>query len=384
MLLLSACEAASDEEAAPVAGPPPVAVTSLTLSTQTIPLHYDYVGQLKASLEVDIRSRITGVIERQHFTEGHEVKAGQVLFSLDAALFEAEYEQALAAIENARAQKLTAQAQLKKAQRELDRVTPLASQQMLSENLKDDAASSVDIAQAQLAVADAAIRQAEANKLTAEINLRYTRIRAPANGIIGRAEKQPGALVSAGSDSLLTNLVQIDPIQVEFGIPQNDVLSRQQRLDQGVLQLDEDGWWVDILDQQGAPGGYRGQIDFQDVRVDQQTGSVATRARLDNAAGRLLPGQFVRLRLGGITQPDALAIPQRAVLDGPAGKYVYVAEQSERGGLTALQKPVTLGEWVHLDGGRDHYWIVTSGLEPGDRVIVDGVARIFFSGHGRD
>ena len=117
----------------------------------------------------------------------------------------------------------------------------------------------------------------------------------------------------------------------------------------------------------------------KDYKVDGSTGSFAMRATMENGRRDLSPGQFVRVLLNGINKPDAIAIPQRAVLDGPTGKYVYVMSPGEQGSV-AMQRPVSLGQWVDLDQGRENYWIVDSGLEPGDRVIVDGVARIFYPG----
>jgi len=225
LLLLTACNplAAKKQEAAAPAHPP-VAVTTVKVKAEDIPVHYEFVGQVAGSLEVDVRSRITGIIEQRHYKEGVQTRAGELMFSLDAAPFKAEYQQALAAIEIAKAQKVTAEAQLKQAQRELRRVTPLAQKQMVSQNQLDDAESAVDIANAQKAVAEAAIKQAEANLLTAAINLEYTQIKAPINGIAGRALFNRGALVQAGSDSLLTKLVQTNPVHVNFGIPENDQL----------------------------------------------------------------------------------------------------------------------------------------------------------------
>ncbi len=163
LLVLAGCDPASSqqEQAAPQA-PPPVAVATLKVERESIPLQYEYVGQIAGSLEVEIRNRITGIIEQRHFEEGGEVTAGQLLFSLDDAQYRAQLRQARAAIDSARAQKLTAQAQLKKAQRELKRVTPLANQQMLSQNQQDEAASAWLIAASATATWAVAISTAEA------------------------------------------------------------------------------------------------------------------------------------------------------------------------------------------------------------------------------
>ena len=382
LLLTTACNplAAKKQEAAAAPAHPPVAVTTVKVKAEDIPVHYEFVGQVAGSLEVDVRSRITGIIEQRHYKEGVQTNAGDLMFSLDAAPFKAVYQQALAAIEIAKAQKVTAEAQLKQAQRELRRVTPLAQKQMVSQNQLDDAESAVDIANAQKAVAEAAIKQAEANLLTAAINLEYTQIKAPINGIAGRALFNRGALVQAGSDSLLTKLVQTNPVHVNFGIPENDQLRIRREIAGGSLVLPQNGFVVDLLDESGTSSGRSGSLDFQDYKVDNNTGNFAMRATLTNDDATLSPGQFVRVQLKGAIKANAIALPQRAILDGPGGKYVYVASPGANGMTVALQKSIVPGEWVNLDEQRKNYWIIRSGLEIDDEVIVDGVARIFFPG----
>jgi membrane fusion protein, multidrug efflux system len=380
LALLTACNKESaSAESNHAAAPPPTAVTSITAARENIPINFEYVGQIAGSLDVEIRSRITGIVEQQHFDEGSEVKASQLLFTLDDALFKAEYQQALAAIDSARAQKVSAEAKLKQAERELRRVTPLAKKQMLSQNQQDDAESNVDIANANLVVADAAISLAEANLLTAKINLDYTRIRAPVSGVIGRALQNRGALVQAGSNSLLTTLVQIDPVYANFGIPENEWVKIRHDLANGALKFADKTFKVDLLEADSRVAIKSGELNFKDYKVDSNNGNFAMRATIANEDKLLSPGQFVRVRLNGVYRPDAIAVPQRAVLDGPGGKYVYVATTTDKG-TVALQKSIQLGEWVDLDKDRKNYWIVNSGLEVGDKVIVDGVARIFYPG----
>lgn len=387
MLTLAGCnpladdkEATADKSTSRQAVPPPTMVSSMTVKAENVPVHFEFVGQVAGSLEVDIRSRITGIVEQRHFSEGGEVEADQLLFTLDAAPFEARFKQAQAAIETARAQKLTAEAQLKQAQRELKRVTPLASKQMLSQNQRDDAESAVDIATAQLAVADAAIKQAQANLLTARIDLDYTKIKAPVKGIIGRSLQNRGALVQTGVNDLLTTLVQIDPVYINFGIPENDQVNIRSSLNSGDMKLKDNQFVVHLVNEQGKSNGHTGVLDFQDYKVDNKTGNFAMRATVANKDQQLSPGQFVRVRLDGAIKLNSVAIPQRAVLDGPGGKYVYVVSPSEQGGSVAMQKNIVPGQWVDLDDERKNYWIIQEGLSEGDEVIVDGVARIFFPG----
>ncbi len=379
--LLTACDQlTADKDTQQPPAPAPVAVTTMLAEPEDIPVRFEYIGQLSGSLEVEVRSRITGIIEQRHYQEGSEVKAGQLLFTLDAAQYQAEYQQALATLNSAKAGKVTADAQLRQAQRELKRVTPLAKKKMVSQSQQDDAISAVDIAKAQQAVAEAAIGQAEANLQSARINLDYTRIKAPVAGTAGRALQNRGALVQAGSNSLLTTLVQTDPIHVNFGVPENEQLRIRKELNHGSLRLPSKGFIVDLVDETGNSMGQDGSVDFQDYKVDNSTGNFAMRGILNNGNANLSPGQFVRVHLKGAEKTNAIALPQRAVLDGPSGKYVYIVAKSENNSTIAEQRAVTLGEWVDLGENRKNFWIVHSGLESGDEVIIDGVARIFFPG----
>jgi membrane fusion protein (multidrug efflux system) len=251
---------------------------------------------------------------------------------------------------------------------------------MLSQNQQDDAESAVDVAEASLSVAEAAIKQAQANLLTAKVNLEYTEIRAPVDGIVGRALQNRGALVQAGSNSLLTTLVQVDPAYVDFGIPEKQQVTLRQHLKEGKLVMSEGGFIVSLVDEFGKPLGFEGQIDFQDYKVDNNTGNFAMRARVDNPDRQLSPGQFVRVRMNGMVSKQSVAIPQRAVLDGPTGKYVYIAAAGENGMQVAMQKNVVVGDWVDIDDQRKNYWIIEEGVQAGDQVIIDGMARIFFPG----
>ncbi|QEP44312.1 efflux RND transporter periplasmic adaptor subunit [Ectothiorhodospiraceae bacterium BW-2] len=376
--LLWGCQQGAQPEAVDGAAPPPVAVTLLQVKADDIDVEYEFVGQVDASLEVEVRSRVAAVVEQIHFSEGGRVEAGELLFTLDDAPFQAALEQTLAALESAKAQKLSAQAQLNKARRDLNRVAPLTSQQVLSQNQQDDATSAVEMATAQLAVAEAAIKQAEANLQTARINLDYTRIKAPVSGTIGRLQQDRGTLVQAGGATLLVTIAQIDPIHINFGIPENSWVTLQQQLQSGELQLHTEGFSVRVKGEESLATS--GKLDFQDYKIDAKSGNFAMRATLPNSTYQLFPGQFVRVVLQGGYRGAALAVPQRAVLDGPGGKYLYLAVSGEGGGLIAEQRPITLGEWVDADQGGENYWIVTSGLAPGDRVVVDGVARIFYPG----
>ena len=200
----------------------------------------------------------------------------------------------------------------------------------------------------------------------ARLDLEYTRVEAPITGIAGRSLPSECTLIS-GPDVLLTRITQVDPIWVNFGIPDADRLRMRREAEAGRLVLPKDNRFevrVQLSDSQVYDR--TGFLTYSDVRVSGQTGTSDARAVLPNPDGRLHPGQFVRVTLSGATRPEAVLVPQRAVLEGPQGKFVYVVDEKS----TAQARPVELGEWAGSD------WIITGGLKAGDQVIIDGVMRI--------
>lgn len=362
------------------AGPPPVAVSVMQVTAQDIPVSFEYIGQIAGSKEVEIRSRISGIIEERLYEEGSNVSAGQMLFKIDQAQFKARVAQSRAGLASARAQTSSAKAQLNKAKRELKRITPLAKKKLVSPSDLDNAASDVEIASAQVLIAEAAVQQAKANLTTTGIDLDYTLVRSPIKGIAGRALKTEGSLTEVGSNSLMTTVVQVDPAYANFGVAETEHLTMRSDLANGKLLLSPDGFKVDLLSSEGVLLQSNGKLDFKDYKVNNTTGNFAMRATVKNSEHLLAPGQFVRVKLSGVKRPAAIAIPQRAVLDDPSGKYVYVVAAGKDGGTIALKKPVVPGEWVTLQGELNNGWIIKDGLVAGDKVIIDGSARIFFPG----
>lgn len=362
------------------AGMPPASVSIMEVTPQDIPVSFEYIGQIAGSKEVEIRSRISGVIEKRAYKEGANVTAGQLLFKIDQAQFKAHAAQSQAAVTSARAQTSLAQAQLNKADRELKRLRPLAKRQLVSPSDLDNAKSDVDIANAQVLIAKAAVQQAKANLTTSNIDLEYTQVRSPINGIAGRALKTEGSLTEVGSNSLMTTVVQVNPAYANFGVAEAEHLAMKSDLSQDKLLLSTEGFNVELLSSEGRLLQSGGKLDFQDYKVNNSTGNFAMRATIKNDEQLLSPGQFVRVRLSGAKRPAAIAVPQRAVLDDPGGKYVYTMITGKEGATIAMKKPVVPGEWVKLEGELSNGWIIKDGLVAGDKVIVDGSARIFFPG----
>jgi len=341
-------------------GFPPAAVTTLVVQPRTLPVAYEYVGQTTGSKEVEVRARVTGILEKRLYTEGGWVKAGQPLFVIDPKPLQAQAAAAEAEVARARAQ-------LAQAEREVARLKPLAERRAVGQKEADDAVSNAELARATLKAAEA--RLAEVN-----LNLGYTRVNAPITGLSSRANKSEGSLVTA-NDTLLTLLWQVDPIWVPFNVSETDQLRLNRAVAEGRLVLPKDnGFDVTVKLSDGSTFPRKGRINFSDTRVNPSTGTYEMRAEIANADVALRPGQFVRVQLKGAVRTNAIAVPQVAVLDGPQGKFVYVTGKDKDGKDVAVVRPITLGEWVEADGA--NLWIVDAGLAAGDTVIVDGIAKL--------
>ncbi|MCW8950466.1 MAG: efflux RND transporter periplasmic adaptor subunit [Sedimenticola sp.] len=346
----------------------PQQVTVIKLQPQDLPATFEYVGRLEASREIEIRPRVTGLIEQRLFQEGSQIQAGQPLFQLDTAPFVARKRALEAALAEARAR-------LTQAEREAKRLAPLVKTQSVSQRDLDDALSTRDLNRAAVAAAEAELSQAQ-------LDLDYTRVESPIAGHIGRALQVEGALVSSTTGPL-ARLAQIDPLYVRFSVAENQQLDIDRQLAAGNLRLPPlEQSQVEVQLADGSIYPLTGQVDFSDYRTDPQTGAYDRRATLPNPDARLTPGQFVRVRVKGGVLPNALAVPQRAVQEDANGKFVYVVGQGEKGMTIAQSRPVEVGQWVEkVNGsGSERLWVINSGLAEGDQVVIEGTARIFFPG----
>jgi len=351
-VLLAACGPSSGNQGGAGGGMPPAAVSTMTVQPRAVLAPFEYTGQTAGSREVEVRARVRGILVARNFTEGGTVKQGQSLYTIDRAPFEA-------ALAKAQADLAGAAARLEQAKRNAARLRPLYAEKAVSQKDYDDAVSAEAIGEAELKAAQARLREAR-------LDLEYTRVEAPITGIAGRSLPSEGTLIS-GPDVLLTRITQVDPIWVNFGIPDADRLKMRSEAEAGRLVLPKDDRFevrVQLAD--GQVYSRTGWLTFADVRISGQTGTSDARAVLPNPDGKLRPGQFVRVTLSGATRPDAVLVPQRAVLDGPQGKFVYVVDEKS----TAQTRLVEVGEWAGSD------WIITGGLKAGERVIIDGVMRI--------
>jgi len=349
-LTLAACGKAPQASPGMFGGP--VAVAVLTVQPETLPLPLEYTAQTLGSREVEVRARVTGILEKRNYAEGGKVKAGQSLFTIDPAPF-------AAALARAEADVAAAEARHTQAKREATRLKPLIEAHAVSQKEFDDTVSAEAIAAADLQAAKARLTEAR-------LNIEWTAVKSPISGVASRAQKSEGSLVS-GPDVLLTTVTQTDPMQVLFGISDNERQRLRQEVDAKHLQWPANGRFkVTLKLADGSSYAKTGFTDFSDVRVSRDTGTSEARAEVPNPDGQLQPGQFVRVQLSGAARADAFRIPQRAVLEGPQGKFVFVVGKEGK----AEMRPVEAGEWTAGDV------VITKGLAAGEQVIVDGVLKL--------
>lgn len=344
---LLGCNNAADSAAAP----PVPEVVVVTVQPRDLPVTSEYVGQIQGVREVEVRPRVSGILEHWNYKEGSAVQAGQSLFTIDPEPFRAD-------LEKAEADLASAEASLSQATRNAARLKPLWEAKAVSQKEYDDTVSTEQVAAANVKAAQAALTQAR-------LNLSYTRVEAPISGITSRALKSEGSLVET-QQTLLTTISQIDPIHVIFSFTEAEYLKFTRDTSEGWLKLPKDGKFdVNLKLADGSEYARAGKVDFTDVRVDSNTGTIEARAVIPNPQHLLRPGQFVRVQLSGAIRPAAIAIPQRAVLEGPNTKIVMTVNAQG----VVEPRPVQVGDWFGED------WVITGGLNPGDKVIVDGVVK---------
>lgn len=351
LMTLAACGKAPEASPGGMSGGP-ASVSVITAKSETLPVTLEYTAQTRGSREVEVRARVTGLLLKRNFTEGSKVKAGQSLFTIDPEPF-------ANALARSEADVAAAAARHAQAARDAKRLTPLIESKAISRKDYDDAISSEAIAAADLLAAKARLREAR-------LNLDWTRVESPIAGVTSRALKSEGSLIS-GPDVLLTTVTQADPIQVIFGVPDNERLKLRHEADDNGLQWPQDGRFkVTLKLADGGEYTKTGFTDFADLRISANTGTSEARAELPNPDGLLQPGQFVRVLLSGATRSGVFRVPQRAVLEGPKGKFVYVIGKENK----AEVRPIETGEWSGGD------IVVIKGLTAGEQIIVDGVLKL--------
>jgi membrane fusion protein, multidrug efflux system len=313
-----------------------------------VPTLLEYTGRAVGSRDVEVRARVSGILLERRYEEGSAVSKGDLLFRIDPEPYRA-------AAAQARAELGVEQAKLEEARRQRDRIVPLFEKNAASQRQRDEVVSQFEVAQANVEASRARLR-------TAELDLGYTDVRAPIGGLTSREVRSEGSLVAAGTESsLLTRIIQTDPIYVEFTIPETDAVLVRKATAAGTgglaVKLAADGSDAKL------DGG---KLSFVDTSVEQGSGTVRARAVFANDSHGLVPGQFVRVRVEGVAAQGATSLPRRAVMSGAQGSFVWVVGAADAVELRPVQLAGESGELA----------LVTGGVKAGERVIVEGVLKV--------
>jgi membrane fusion protein (multidrug efflux system) len=330
-------------------------VTVETVDSRPVPLELTYPARTYGSREVEVRARVGGIVLKRRFQEGARVVQGQPMFLIDP-------EPVRARVASARAEVAVAKARAEEARRQRDRVLPLFDKNAVSQSRRDEAVSAFEVAQANLQAAESQLRMAE-------LDLGYTDVRAPITGLTSRETLSEGSLISTDqASSLLTRIVQVDPLYVEFDVPEAEASMIRSGLAPANKNAPQPG--VKLVMEDGSEYPQLAQVTFVDNSVDRSSGTVHVRAVLPNKDAQLLPGQFIRAKVEGIQLSNVVSVPRKAVVSGPQGPYVWVVGEDSK----AQMRPVQIGR------GLGNNVIVTDGLQAGDRYIVEGVLKVFQPG----
>jgi membrane fusion protein (multidrug efflux system) len=335
--------------AAKTAPAPQVGV--LPVTPKAVPLTFTYAGRVAGFRDVEIRAQVSGTLLKREFAEGARVKQGDVLFRIDPKPYEV-------ALDRAKAQLAQAEATLRQASDNWKRVDELVQRGVSTEKQHEDARAALEQSKAAVQLSQAEVRNAE-------LNLGYTTIASPVTGITRLLSPPEGSLVLA-QQTILTSITQTDPAYVNFSFTDSEYQAARELSRKLPTPIQRESLTVELQYGDGTPFKGTGRIDASANRVDAQTGTIQARAIFSNEDGALLPGQFVRIVVKGVTLPSAVVIPRPALSQGPQGPFVYVVGPESK----VQARPVQLGR--ELDGG----WVVDSGLKDGDTLIVDGIMRV--------
>ncbi|QFS61576.1 efflux RND transporter periplasmic adaptor subunit [Pantoea dispersa] len=347
--LLTGCDDNKSQQAAQQQ-PPEVGV--VTLKNEPLKITTELPGRTSAFRVAEVRPQVSGIILKRNFVEGSDVKAGDSLYQIDPATYQAAYD-------SAKGDLAQAQANARVAQLTVNRYKPLLGTKYISQQDYDNAAATA----AQTA---AAVQAAQANVETARINLAYTKVTSPISGRIGKSSVTEGALVSNGQTTALATVQQLDPMYVDVTQSSDDFLRLRGELESGQLKQNDGKANVTLLMQNGSAYSQPGTLEFSDVTVDETTGSITLRAIFPNPDHRLLPGMFVRARLDEGTNPTALLVPQTGVTRTPTGEATAMVVGADN--KVEVRK-------ITANQAFGDKWLVTDGLKEGDRVITVGIQR---------
>ena len=348
LLIAGVIAGCSDTQSGQQQFAPEVAVR--TARRAAVPLDLTYAARTVGSREVEVRARVGGILLKRLYREGTAVQEGQRLFLIDP-------EPARARAASARAAVAVATARLEEARRQKDRILPLFEQKLVSQSQRDEAMSAFDVAQAN-------VQAAESNLRTAELDLEYTDVRAPISGLSSREVLSEGSLVSADQNaSPLTRIVQVDPLYIEFSVPQTEANLIRNSLNAAKGARPPS---VKVILDDGAEYSESAKLTFIDNAVDERSGTVMARAVMSNPQAALLPGQFVRARVDGVALAQAIAIPRKALMANGQQHFVWTVDGEQK----VSMRPVAIGRNLGND------ILIESGLNDGERYIVEGVLKV--------
>ena len=343
LLLVVSCDRSKPD------APPPPFVQVMTLETTGVPLHTTLIGQLDSPQTNEIRARIEGIVEEIHFTDGSEVEAGQLLFTIDKQPF-------IERLAAAKGMLAEAEASMHKSERDVARLTPLVASRAVPQQELDNARASVEASMA-------AVESAKARVESAQLDLGYCEIKAPAAGLIGASEVATGELVGRGQSTLLATISALHPIWFYCSVSEVEYIQAEER--SRALGRDVSTLPLSLILPHGKEHPHGGKFIFIDRAVDSRTGTLRVRAEFPNPEKLLRPGMFARVRVELGTRQNAIIVPQRAVTQLQGRNFVWVVDEKN----TASQRAVEAGEQV------DSNIIITSGLEAGERIILEGTNK---------
>lgn len=357
LILFAGLAACSGEEVASAGGgsggqdsQPTLLVTVKSVESRNVEVRQDYAGRARGAREVEVRARIQGILEERLYEEGQIVSEGDSLFRIDPKPAEA-------ALQGVKAQSQVAEADLRQAEREWNRISSLYERNVISERDRDSARSSLELAQANLAVAEAGVTEAE-------LNLGYTDVRAPVSGVTSLEDLPEGSLIDQGT--LLTTIVQQNPVHVRFALPEGDAAIQRTARDAMADAASAEDVDATLIMANGQEYERTGKVDFTASTLDPRTGTVSARAVFQNPENQIIPGQFVRVRVQLQTLENVVTVPEKAVTEGAEGPQIFVVDDESKAGA----RPVRLGPVV--DGRQ----IILEGLKAGETLIVSGLVDL--------
>lgn len=346
--LLTGC---NDQDKQQAHAPEPQ-VTVHEVKTAPLAVTTELSGRTSAFRVAQVRPQVSGIILQRHFTEGSDVNAGDSLYQIDPATYQADYNSAKAELGKSEAAAAIAHLTVK-------RYIPLVGTKYISQQEYDQAVADARQADASVIAAKAAVE-------SARINLAYTKVTSPISGRIGKSNVTEGALVTNGQTTELATVQQLDPIYVDVTQSSNDFMRLKQSVEQGNLQKSNATSDVELLMENGQPYPLKGTLQFSDVTVDESTGSITLRAVFPNPQHTLLPGMFVRARIDEGVQPAAMLVPQQGVTRTPRGDAtVLVVNAQDKVEIRNVVAPQAIGD----------KWLISEGLKAGDKVIVSGLQK---------